>query len=489
MYATRAACLQHAKELDRRKFLKDNDVVTSYGEAVDRVSSGFRAAAPARHVDADYATSVVMDAVRRRLAHRVYGTEDDGLSNVLTTLEYLFHRHGAGVYVSFRGKRLRDYMYFRNAAYRNPLAGRLCASGVPTQDDVAAGLKLVRNDPSAWRVVNCLVTGVYRLLVRGKDGSWVPHGEPGYDMPYGVVEHRAFFERLAATYAVPDCDFFLNFNDQLLLREDLCVPFTHVTGGKAVPIPRFQHRRFCPILSPCSRPGYLDLPNVFEDDVLRVLRKYFRPDCANAYTRRLRPVPWEQRRPTAVFRGSKTGCGWTVETNARMKLAHLARGWASRYPGYFDVALTGSDRTVYFKKHMHERCARHHTDARVVQDASRKLTPQQQTAFKYAIYVEGNIVAYRITHMFSTGSVVLYVRGEYVPWFYPLMRHKVNCIVVPRVEDLPAAVDWCRRHDAECGRIAERGRELYDQFFTRRGLFKYVVHLLRAVNANAAQKA
>lgn len=169
-----------------------------------------------------------------------------------------------------------------------------------------------------------------------------------------------------------------------------------------------------------------------------------------------------------------------METDPRLQLAYLAAQQEQRKPPLLDVALTHGE-VVRFKKHSSDPYVRYFHERRVTQDPLRKLSMAQQSRFKYVLYVDGNVAAYRLSALFAMASVVICVAGDYQVWFQPLLKHMHNCIIVQRTEDVPAMVAWCRDHDAQCKQIAREGLRLYRTLFCKEGLLDYGHLLLSAV--------
>lgn len=244
----------------------------------------------------------------------------------IRTFRYLFYRHKRAVFVSVRGGRVRTYMGFINRRFQNPLASMLRLAPETPADvhrllleqhavAVAAAATEGRSPPpppdapefnpsALWGSIGCLLGGVRRMPAK-------PNTD-GYEVDYNHAELRYFLDRVCDARKVRDCDFFLNYYDQVVLRSDLAVPFWHVVeppAGRAVPTgaPR---KAMCPVVSMCSRQGFLDMPCVFPDDIRRAWQVWVAPSCSNPYLDQgAYETVWSKKVPTAVFRGSATGCG------------------------------------------------------------------------------------------------------------------------------------------------------------------------------------
>jgi hypothetical protein len=215
---------------------------------------------------------------------------------------------------------------------------------------------------------------------------------------------------------------------------------------------------------------------------------------------------WDERTDKAVFRGSATGMGVEVETNARLALAALAVDQAA----LMDVALTGwnlRDRVVpgktqddpprlaFIAKGLKGRVDRRH-----------RLSYEEQAKFKYVIYVEGHSAAYRYGTMMAMGSCVLRVASTADAselWFFHKLQGlsvvgvgtrsdaewerlvaTADHVVVPRVSDLPEIIVWCRAHDAWCARMAQNALQFAMRWLSRESILAYWANCLHAVHAN-----
>ena len=59
----------------------------------------------------------------------------------------------------------------------------------------------------------------------------------------------------------------------------------------------------------------------------KITQRYYPTGCANLNRGDI-VTDWNKKIPTAIFRGSATGCGITPETNQRLKVAELSEIWS-----------------------------------------------------------------------------------------------------------------------------------------------------------------
>lgn len=393
------------------------------------------------------------------------------LGDILRTFHYIYHRHKRGVYVSIRKNEVKLFLHFNNSRYVNPLKKYLektPKSFIRRNMKIETDKNVAVNDQGKWGTVNCLVNSIAYTNTPN-----------GVEPEFNFREYLMFLRTLCATRKIEDCDFFLNYFDQMILRDNLAIPFYHITGKKNILIEEYQHKRMAPILSTSSSNTYLDLPFVLPDDIARNYHIFGAPRCSNPYTvEKAFHLNWHTKKELGVFRGSATGCGWTVETNQRLELYYVGQ----KHKDLLDVAITSQ--YFHFKKHVSDPYVQFFQDKRIQATPEKSLTLIEQSEYKYLIYVEGNVLAYRLSSMFGMKSVVIYVESEYQPYYNSLLVDKVNCLRVKEVQDIPNLIRWCKKNDHQCQQIAEKGYALYTKYFSKKGILDYAKYLLNRISSS-----
>jgi hypothetical protein len=488
MFRSKRACENRTREPNKKTFMKNNSVFENIHEIKKHITDNF--IPPQPYLDCNRKNCIkppdeIATLALSKIAGKPYNARNNTncLSRIMLTIDYLLFNFNRSIYVSIRNKKVHMFVVMRIKTAKNPFVTFLKPLSTKTRQDIKSHLELLQkedtdpeyNPVESWSVMNCLIGNV--IKVKRKE-------QTGYELGYTHHEMKRLFNAVCSMYAIPDCDFFVNVYDQVVLRKDLTMPFWTITDGRRVPLPfadRYAKKGLCHIFSMSTRPDHADVPLVFPDDVLRLYKSYGIPRCSNPYIDEPNyELVWENKVKKAVFRGTATGCGWTPETNQRLALIYQAESRWSKNPRYnrlFDVALTGAEE-IRFKKYKNEP-VRFYVDPRVKQTPERAMNLVEQSRFKYLLYIEGNVVAYRLSAMFGMGSVVVYVKGMYQPWFYGMLKHKHNCIVVSDVKDLPEAILWCTKNDIKCKEIARRGLEMYQTLFSKKGTLGYVAWSLR----------
>lgn len=525
MFYTAESCMSRVKEPERKVFKARYDIMDDRSTIVDRLRREFT---PHRHLtnvaaptSRSMARSTMLQSeeamlkallARRWAGRRGHDSPASSPQGVVATFNHIFDHFRRGVFVSVRNGKVKTFMGFVNRKFQSPYGncmhlakGTLDVVYKAQMESHVADVARRQQDPSTsappsvpppwppvvnprgqWTAMGCLVSNVLPNARAPAAG--------GYEPDFNFLELRFLMHAVCDKRRVPDCDFFVNYYDQCILRDEGEAPFwpvgacrTDEVRGRRATKPPWG----CPVVSMCSRPGFSDLPFVTPDDISRVWKTYGIPKCSNPYIQDpsdAYELDWDRKVATAVFRGSATGCGWTCETNHRLALAVVA-STASGSSGapMFDVVLTGKD-VIRFKMDPHDAegpgTVRYFRESRVVQDDENKLSFPQQSRYKYVIHVEGNVAAYRLGGLLGMGSVVLYVESEYRPWFYAHLLHMRNCFFVRAAADLPSAVAWCRAHDEECRSIAAAGLALFKTLLQEQGLLDYSALLMRRIAAD-----
>ena len=284
-------------------------------------------------------------------------------------------------------------------------------------------------DPSKqWRVIQCLVRE-YK------------------DEESFTSEYAQFIQELK--YPLPNGAYILNLTDAMLLRKDATEPWPFVTGS--APLESKYKDSYLPILGGSGHVKYWDVPMPNYDDIRIALgrdKDLAKPD----YTQ------WNTKVAKAVFRGAPTGCGYTTETNMRLKLATMKSD-------DLDVGVI-TVRQEGLKFDPGEGLGRLDMSAKLKPVA--RMTLEQQAKYKYIIHVDGNVAAYRLLKMMTLGSVILKVRGPYTTWVDHVLKDREHYISVKEdLSNLQEVIEWCKTHDEECRMIAKRGQEFATRALSR----------------------
>ena len=266
---------------------------------------------------------------------------------------------------------------------------------------------------------------------------------------------------LFRTIPLPDGMFILNLTDALIVRKDKNHPFPMVMGD--VPAPSYTS--LLPILSMSGQKGYMDIPIPNYDEMEHVYTKPLQYDTLTA--------EWNKKTDTrAVFRGGPTGCGYTDETNMRIKLALLAK--EDIFKNRLDIGLTGKGPTIDSGSVRFDPVHGLGMLNTGIKPTDTFLTMAQQSKYRYILHVDGNVNAYRLLNTMTTGSLVLRVTSEYTSWAERYLQAGVHYLAVERdLSNLDTLLTYCEKNQDKCKEIAENGRVLARKLLTREFIENY----------------
>jgi hypothetical protein len=262
---------------------------------------------------------------------------------------------------------------------------------------------------------------------------------------------------------VPDCDFLLNRKDFAYLRKDNKSAYDHLNTDKITDLTKIW-----PLGSQSKKDIHLDIPFPSADEW-------------KALNDNINDISWSNKVSTALFRGSSTGCGYTIDTNPRMKLADISYKWNKESDkknlinagiSRFIIRITAYDKIIGFTindkyKHL----------------VGEFIDSKDQTKYKYIFNIEGNAAAYRYPSEFKKKSVILNVKSKCQMWFEPLLENKKNFIEIDSdYKNLYETMMWLKDNDNKAEDIAKNGYKLYEKYLTKDGISDYWFYFMYYIN-------
>ena len=335
-----------------------------------------------------------------------------------------------------------------------------------------------------YRVMGCIV----KAINMRNDGE----GES--------TEYSRFFDDLR----LPSGIFIFNLNDSMILEKNDHGRFVFPWDilPKQQDISTFGITpNFIPIFSLSGRKGYVDIPIPNYDDIPTY--NYSKMVGTNNYSyvanindnmanREKYNVSWMMKMSKAIFRGGATGCGYTTMTNQRLKLIKIVED-AKEDPtipqaitDLFNVGIVNNDKKVdvlintsSIRNDPKYQIGVMNTDIL----SSDWISMEEQSNYKYLIFVDGNVNAYRLLHTFITGSLILRVKSNFTSWVEPLIHpydihsngQNVFAHYIPvrdDMSDLFSVLEWCEGNSDICRQIANNAlmlaREVIQPEFTKK---------------------
>ncbi len=430
--------------------------------------------------------------VDNKINHKIYEKSD--LKAIKNTFFYILLKFHVGLFVSIRNNKLHQFYLIRSKYFKNQYPH--------LQLDPMYYKKYNIQPSHYWRMMGCMVNSI----LNPEDSSKVIFDlnkprKRGLRPPGYYFEIKEWLDITLKNRKVSDVDFFLNFFDQLILTNNQTEPLFHFFKKNKVPLKKeFMYFNHCPIMAiGHTMDRYLDLPFISSDDISRITQRVYPGMCVGAYmkvTGEKINTNWNKKKPTAMFRGSATGCGTTVKNNPRIRLAYCGKKWKkdNRYNEknkidkipFLDVGLTTKKSS--FKKHEDDKYIVHVEDIIDTDDLSKRvdlvdsMSHAEQSNYKYIINVEGYVSAFRTTFLFGFNSVILYVNSDYKPWYFYYLEDYKNVIFINKnLSNLAEAIEWLKKNDADAKKIAAAGYKLYKNLFSKKGLLDYTQLLLNKI--------
>jgi len=267
----------------------------------------------------------------------------------------------------------------------------------------------------------------------------------------------------------------LNLSDAVLVEKKGREPFAMLTGDQMLPAAFRTPVPFLPVLSLSGSVHHRDVAIPPYDDIQMLLQTELPPFHHE----------WDKKTiDKAVFRGSPTGCGWKPDTNQRLRAAYLSKTnpqlslkEIQSYPIFHPKrANPWLDAGIVLPNAGTVRTQSVRVDPvhgiGIVNEPSlpteQRLSMLEQSRYKYILHIDGNVYAYRLLTTLLTGSVVLRVASPYRGWLDDYLVAGTHYVPVRSdLSDINKQILWCKRHDAECRRIAQQGRDFALQARTR----------------------
>ncbi len=294
------------------------------------------------------------------------------------------------------------------------------------------------------------------------------HDETGYGKAENYIPD--YYGRFIAVtnnkYELPDGIYVFAKKDLNILRRDGNEPQVDLVGGLK-PLMSHNFKEYYPILAGHTHKEYVDIPFPTFDDWMFVRQPLDESQIIR---------DWSEKVSKAVFRGGTTGCGFTSNTNMRLKAATISR----EYPDLLDAGITTF--TTSLKIHRDDRIG--YVDKKKYKNLSAAPIPfWKQSKFKYVLNIDGNVAAYRLGASLLMGSCLLIQESGSQVWFQHMMKPYEHYVpVADDLSDLIEKIRWCMEHDEECAKIASNCLELGKRIMTYDSCVDYLAATLWAIN-------
>jgi hypothetical protein len=398
--------------------------------------------------------------------------ENIGAPAILNTFRYIFHKFKKGIFVKIRNNELKVFLPFSKVKFENEWSDRIKVDPkkygnindflrmISTLQGYRFNPKKVNGDVSGWYGNNCLVRYEYPL----SEGD------------SNVSSMKNMFKELCDNRRVPDIEFFVNRRDFPLLTIDGTEAYNNIWDSKDKKLVSHDYEKYAPVLSMSNSDRYADIMIPTWDDWSRVQSfdgKWF-PKTCKKYNDSFE-TQWDKKKPTAVFRGGTTGCGISINTNKRLKISYISsqtKTPTGKIP-LLDAGITNWN--IRPRKIEGEPYLQTINIKELPFGLSTRLSPTEQSGYKYIVHIEGHVAAFRLSLELSMGSLLLMVDSNWKLWYSDMLEPYRHYIPVKAdMSDLLDKIKWCRENDDECKKIAKTGKEFYKKYLQRDGVLDYL---------------
>lgn len=396
--------------------------------------------------------------------------------SVNNTFKYMFNKLKKGIFVKIKDNQVRVFLPFSKKTFINEWGNRIKID--PRYGDMFGFIKYIstlqgrkflpkyiNKFTDTWYANNCLLR---------------------YEFPIGegdtnVSQMSDMLKTLCANRKVPDIEFFINRRDFPIIKRNSTEPYNHLFGTNH-PLISHNYKNYSPILSMVTTTQFADIPIPTGDDWTRIGRnenKFFPRGCQSVINDF--NIEWKNKKPTAVFRGSSTGCGVTIETNMRLKASYLSlKTPPEKNIPLLDAGITKWNlrpRKLEGYKYL-ETIDLNKLNKLGIKTAN-MLTPLQQSEYKYVLNIDGHVAAFRLSLEMSMGSCLLLVDSQYKIWFRNMLFPYVHYVPVKYdLSNLITQIRWCRDNDEKCELIAKNSKQFFDKYLQKDGCLDYLQKLL-----------
>jgi len=391
--------------------------------------------------------------------------------SVDNTFNYIFHKFKKGIFVKILDNELKVFLPFSKVNYTNEWS-----------QNIKINPKF--NDMQSFAThINSLIGNKYRVSVNKFSNQWYGNNcMIRYEFPVGEGDTNNpsvsnMLKILCKKRKIPDIEFFLNRRDFPIIKKNETEAYNHLFNNNNLPLVSHNYSSYTPILSYCSTNEFADILIPTWDDWNRIssYEGRFFPKGKKYHKQEEFNTPWSEKLPTAVFRGTTTGCGIDEKTNMRIKIAYLSTIQETSTPPLLDAKVSSwqvRPKQIQGNKYLET------IDVKRFEQLGLKtgfLSPIEQSKYKYIVNIDGNVSAFRLSLELSMGCCVLLVKSQYKIWYSHILipyRHYIP--IESDLSNLFDIIKWCRDNDKKCEEIARNAKEFYNTYLMEDGQLDYL---------------
>lgn len=389
-------------------------------------------------------------------------------NTVSDTFAYIFHKLKKGIFVKIMNNELKVFLPFSNHRFRNEWSSLIFVdSKYKSVYDFFKHVQELAGYPYVHKNINSSFETWYA------NNSLFRYEYPIFEGETNITNIADMLICLLKNRKVPDIEFFVNRRDFPLLTRNGTEPYFHIFG-KDKPLISHKYEKYSPILSNVFHANFADIAIPTGDDwayIEREKEKYFFGTEDRNFN--IIPTPWKSKKSIAIFRGSSTGAGTTVENNPRLKISKLS----TEYSDILDAGITSWN--IRPRKMFDDKYMRTVEYKELPFGLVNSLSPQQQSEHKFIVHIEGHVSAFRLSYELGFNSCLLIVDSDYKLWFQQFLKPFVHYVPVKHdLSDLIEKIKWCQNNDDKCKKIAKEAKKFHDTYINEKGIFDYLQKIL-----------
>lgn len=393
-------------------------------------------------------------------------------SSVLNTFRYIFNKFKKGIFVKILNNELKVFLPFSNANFINEWSHNIKTSdefNIFEYVSIIEGYKFseknVNDFKNTWYANNCLLRYEY----------------PIYEGDTNVSNVKNMLEELCEKRKIPDIEFFLNRRDFPIITKNKSEPYYDLWDSYDYPLVSHNYDKYIPILSMSKTDIFADILIPTHEDWSRIQSTENKWFCKSYRSCEENvEIEWEDKQNIAVFRGSSTGNGVTIDTNQRLKIAYLSYlkkiDKSDNLP-YLDAGITKWNLRIKKLMNIPELSV---VDIHSLPfDLVPFMSIEEQCKYKYIVHIDGHVSAFRLSLELKMGNVILLVDSRWKMWYSYLLKPYVHYVpVADDLSDIYEKIRWCKRNDDKCKEIVSNAKKFYETYLQKDGVLDYMQKIL-----------
>jgi hypothetical protein len=402
----------------------------------------------------------------------------------INTLLYMFNHISAGIFVKIYNNKLEAFIPFKNKYFKNNWSNNIKLDYVDGINYISI-IEFQKKRNKYIKRYNKYIKNVKFWHSNANIINNEDYNDNDDYIPHSINDYYNLILETLNNHKIGNLVLFINKRDSCVLRKDLLEPYPDLykknRNGLAPKIPKqFIDRPYTPILSPYSNSNYADIPFIIPEDwkLVTNMNDYIISDNDR--------VEWNNKKETAVFRGSATG-SVEFKRNQRLQISKLDYEWQTAKPGLLDAGIVSwnsrdkinSNLTITYIKPV----IMHEMDIFL----KPRIPMNKQLLYKYIINIDGHSATNRFSYLLQSGCLILNVESHFVignqRWYDHLIKPNVHYIPIKYdLSDLEDKILWCRNNDNKCQIIVENAKKLYNKYFTKEGIMLYTSELFNLIS-------